>query len=417
MGDYVDRGMESVEVIAYLFARKVKYPKKLYLLRGNHETQEINTWVQQYRRRSFLAQCIIKFGVNKGRRLCYEINKTFEHMPFGATIDNEIFCVHGGIPKREETLSKLGITNRIEQINQIPCPINVQSPGTFNYDSEDDDLNQQNDDDDEFEEQDPDELRDLKFDTNDNAINICIGSSSTSARNDSDVINDNKNHMLVNSGSKNRNKSPETKAQLEKYYQRLAFNLLWADPANDDQEKQLIMEDNEFMVGRRGEFSLVYGTKAVETFLKETGLSMIMRAHEATQQGVKLCKHAQVMTIFSTSKNHGRVGASCACVFVDLEKIYVINKSVAGDMSRSFSNLMDEDDDEFGNNDVSVETEETNSYKNLTDMKVVEEVDDEEEEEKEIEDSLENGEVAAIKNYDNRGTQISLSSAETSESL
>ena len=80
------------------------------------------------------------------------------------------------------------------------------------------------------------------------------------------------------------------------------------------------------MTGRRGEYSLVYGTKAVETFLKETGLSMIFRAHEATQGGVKLCKHAQVMTIFSTSKNHGQGnGASCACVFVDLEKIYVIN--------------------------------------------------------------------------------------------
>ena len=62
-------------------------------------------------------------------------------------------------------------------------------------------------------------------------------------------------------------------------------------------------------MGVEGEYSIVYGTKAVETFLAETGLSMIMRAHEATQQGVKLCKHAQVMTIFSTSKNHGRVGA------------------------------------------------------------------------------------------------------------
>ena len=94
---------------------------------------------------------------------------------------------------------------------------------------------------------------------------------------------------------------------------------------------------------------------------------MIMRAHEATQQGVKLCKHAQVMTIFSTSKNHGRVGASCACVFVDLEKIYVINKSVAGDMSRSFSNLMDDDYDEVleqyeGNAPDMAESE---KYKNI----------------------------------------------------
>ena len=62
-------------------------------------------------------------------------------MPFAATIDNEIFCVHGGIPRPEEALSKLGVANRIAQINMIPCPINVQSPGVYNYDSEDDDLN------------------------------------------------------------------------------------------------------------------------------------------------------------------------------------------------------------------------------------------------------------------------------------
>ena len=65
----------------------------------------------------------------------------------------------------------------------------------------------------------------------------------------------------------------------------------------------------------------------METFLKETGLSMIFRAHEATQGGVKLCKHAQVMTIFSTSKNHGQGnGASCACVFVDWKKYMLLIK-------------------------------------------------------------------------------------------
>ena len=159
--------------------------------------------------------------------------------------------------------------------------------------------------------------------------------------------------------------------------------MLWADPATDEQETELKSDDAEFMRGRRGEYSIVYGTKAVETFLAETGLSMIMRAHEATQQGVKLCKHAQVMTIFSTSKNHGRVGASCACVFVDLEKIYVINKSVAGDMSRSFSNLMDDDYDEVleqyeGNAPDMAESE---KYKNISEMEKIEEDDDEEEEE------------------------------------
>ena len=44
LGDYVDRGMSCLECVAYLLCMKLTLPHKVYLLRGNHETRDVNGW-------------------------------------------------------------------------------------------------------------------------------------------------------------------------------------------------------------------------------------------------------------------------------------------------------------------------------------------------------------------------------------
>lgn len=41
LGDYVDRGPHGTELMAYLFAAKLQRPNSVHLIRGNHETRDI----------------------------------------------------------------------------------------------------------------------------------------------------------------------------------------------------------------------------------------------------------------------------------------------------------------------------------------------------------------------------------------
>ena len=81
MGGLVDRGLHSTETIQLLFALKVRYPERITLIRGNHESRQIT---QVY---GFYDECLRKFGSITVWRYCTEI---FDYLSLSAIIDGKV---------------------------------------------------------------------------------------------------------------------------------------------------------------------------------------------------------------------------------------------------------------------------------------------------------------------------------------
>lgn len=97
LGDYVDRGPQSIEVIVLLMAYKVKYPDNFFMLRGNHETQPINFHY------GFHTECQRRYS----SALYYQFQKPFAWMPICALVGGRILCMHGGLSPMLERMDQL----------------------------------------------------------------------------------------------------------------------------------------------------------------------------------------------------------------------------------------------------------------------------------------------------------------------
>ena len=109
LGDYVDRGFQSLEVMILLTLMKIKYPNRVYLLRGNHESRQTN---QNY---GFHVECLKKY--NQSSTVWLYINEMFDYLPLTAVIDNKLFCIHGGL---SPSIQKIEDIKALERCKDIP---------------------------------------------------------------------------------------------------------------------------------------------------------------------------------------------------------------------------------------------------------------------------------------------------------
>jgi serine/threonine-protein phosphatase 2A catalytic subunit len=108
MGDYVDRGAQSVETVTYLFALKIKYPDHITLLRGNHESSGIS---QHF---GFRDEVVDRYGNDEVWQIYAQ---TFTNLPMAALVGGRILCVHGGLSPQIKNIDDI---EKIDRFREIP---------------------------------------------------------------------------------------------------------------------------------------------------------------------------------------------------------------------------------------------------------------------------------------------------------
>ncbi|CAG8559290.1 4024_t:CDS:2 [Diversispora eburnea] len=113
LGDYVDRGKQSLETILLLLCYKIKYPENFFLLRGNHECANVT------RVYGFYDECKRRSNIKTWKTFI----DVFNCIPIAAIVANKIFCVHGGL---SPSLSSM------DEIRGIQRPTDVPDYGLLN---------------------------------------------------------------------------------------------------------------------------------------------------------------------------------------------------------------------------------------------------------------------------------------------
>ena len=298
LGDYVDRGQQSLEVVTYLFA-----------------LNEVRSMNDQRWPTSFKGQCRRRFGEAIGMKVWEEINCAFDCMPLAAVVDESIFCCHGGVPRPTRALrqslveaagaqlpapvkrsldapaalegsvltsrarSSLGRDRRLDILRAAPCPLRF-----------------------------PVLLEGLHRRRTAAKPRVRRGTKRLVGVMAGDVLQDD-----------------ELYDGLLRY--NVIHDILWADLATDATESGL--NRYGFAPARRGTARVQYGNRAIEEFLDRNGLKLIVRAHQAISTGVRVSKSAKVFTVFSTSKDHGKgPKATCGCLLVKQGKLIPITRAI-----------------------------------------------------------------------------------------
>lgn len=127
LGDYVDRGLFSMETISLLTCLKLRYPDRVQLIRGNHESRAVT---QTY---GFYTECIRKYGSSN---VWTYFTDMFDFLTLSVVIDDRIFCVHGGLSPSVHYIDQIKIIDRFRGTffgSCIPNPRLALAPYSYSF--------------------------------------------------------------------------------------------------------------------------------------------------------------------------------------------------------------------------------------------------------------------------------------------
>jgi serine/threonine-protein phosphatase 2B catalytic subunit len=107
LGDFVDRGSFSIEVLVLLYSLKVSFPETIHMLRGNHECRQMTTFF------NFRTECLYKYD----QEVYDMFMDSFDLMPLACVINGKFIAVHGGLSPELKTLDDI---NRLERFKEPP---------------------------------------------------------------------------------------------------------------------------------------------------------------------------------------------------------------------------------------------------------------------------------------------------------
>ncbi|KAF7357822.1 Serine/threonine-protein phosphatase [Mycena venus] len=130
LGDYVDRGLFSVETMSLLMCLKLRYPNRVQLIRGNHESRAVT---QNY---GFYTECMRKYGSSQ---VWTYFTDMFDLLALSCVIDDRIFCVHGGLSPSIHSIDQIKVMDRFREVPHDGPMADLlwQDPVSFEIDAAD----------------------------------------------------------------------------------------------------------------------------------------------------------------------------------------------------------------------------------------------------------------------------------------